>query len=119
MTSSEAGCPFSKGFRVGEPPFSLGKANLEGDRASKSLVLSNYILDPSRFGSEELGIQGGDEGDRVVCARDTQGIDTSHLANQSVLALNKVETLPYVDNFSPLTTINPLGLAVFYGGVES
>ena len=111
-TSSEAGCPFSKGFRVGEPPFSLGKANLEGDRASKSLVLSNYILDPSRFGSEELGIQGGDEGDRVVCARDTQGIDTSHLANQSVLALTKVETLPYVDNFSPLTTINPLGLAV-------
>ena len=71
VTSSEAGCPFSKGFRVGEPPFSLGKANLEGDRASKSLVLSNYILDPSRFGSEELGIQGGDEGDRVVCARDT------------------------------------------------
>ena len=76
-------------------------------------MLSNYVLNPSRIGSEELGIQGGDEGGRVVCASDIQG-----LAIQSMLALTEVEAvcvdvgLGDVDGLSPLTTINPLGLVV-------
>ena len=46
------------------------------------------------------------------------GIDTSHQANQSVLALTKVkiasanEGLGDVDSLSPLLTINSLGLVV-------
>lgn len=106
-TSAEAGFRCSEGSHAGEPLFSLGKAEIEGDRASEGLELSNYILDPLRIGSEELGIQGGDEGGRFVCARDIQGIDTSHLANQSVLALTEGETLCAdvslgdVDSFSP------------------
>ena len=65
-----------------------------------------------------MGVQGGDEGGRVDCVSDIQGIDTSHQANQLVLALTEVETasadegLGDVDSFSLLMTINPLGLVV-------
>ena len=52
------------------------------------------------------------------CVSDIQGIDTSHQANQLVLALTEVETasadegLGDLDSFPPLMTINPLGLVV-------
>lgn len=81
-------------------------------------MLSNYTLSLSRVGTEEFGVQGGDEGGRVDCASDIQGMDTSQQANQSMLALTKVETasanasLGDVDSFSPLMTINPLGLVM-------
>ena len=60
-----------------------------------------------------------DEGGRVDCAGDVQGIDTSHQANQlSVLALTEVDAISANmglgdgDCFSSLMTINPLGLVV-------
>ena len=84
MTSTEAECLFSEGSRIGEPLFSLGKAESKGDKASKDLVLSKFVLNPPRIGSKELGSQGGDEGGRVVCARDI---------HQSMLALTEVETV--------------------------
>ena len=61
----------------------------------------------------------GDEGGRVEGASDVQGIDTSHQTNQlSVLALTEADMvnadmgLGNGDSFSPLMTINPLGLVV-------
>ena len=60
-----------------------------------------------------------DEGGRVDCAGDVQGIDTSHQANQlSVLALTEVDAISANmglgdgDCFSSLMSINPLGLVV-------
>ena len=117
-TSAEVECFIFEGSHTNKPLITLGKVEIEGDRALKGLVLSNYDLSTSRVGTEELGIQGGDEGGRVVCASDILGIDTSHQANQSVLALTEVETacadegLGDVVSFSPLMTINPLGLVV-------
>ena len=68
------GCPaetlveaFSGGSRAVEPPITLGKAEIEVDRA---LVLSNYVLSSSRIGIEELVVSGGDEGGRVEGASD-------------------------------------------------
>ncbi|KAF3974752.1 hypothetical protein CMV_001942 [Castanea mollissima] len=98
-----------------EPPITLGKADIEVDRA---LVLSNYILSSSRIGFEELVVLGGDEGDRVEGASDIQGLDTSLPANQAVLALTEVGTayaeegLGDAVSSSPLMTINPLGLVM-------
>ncbi|KAF3948102.1 hypothetical protein CMV_025854 [Castanea mollissima] len=91
----------------------MGKTKTEGDRAVKGLVLSNYILSPSRAGIEELGVLSGDEGGGVEDARDIQGIDTSHQTNQPVLALAEVDSdYADVDGSSPLMTINALGLVV-------
>ena len=117
-TSVEAECLIFDGSCIDKPPITLGKAKTKGDRALIGLVLSNYVLSPSRVGTKELGVQGGDEGGRVDCVSDIQGIDTSHQANQLVLALTEVETasadegLGDVDSFSLLMTINPLGLVV-------
>ena len=117
-TSVEAECLIFYGSCIDKPPITLGKAKTKGDRALIGLVLSNYVLSPSRVGTKELGVQGGDEGGRVDCVSDIQGIDTSHQANQLVLALTEVETasadegLGDVDSFSLLMTINPLGLVV-------
>ena len=109
--------PVSDGPCVGEPLILLGKAETEGDRATDGLELSEYVLSLSRVGNADLGIQNGDEGDRVNCASDVQGIDTSHQTNQlSVLALIEADMvnadmgLGNGDSFSPLITINPLGL---------
>ena len=54
-TSVEAECLISDGSRADKPPITLGKAEIEGDRALIGLVLSNYILSPLRVGTEELG----------------------------------------------------------------
>ena len=54
-------CLISDGSCADEPTITLGKAETEGDRALIGLVLSNYVLSPSRVGTEELGVQGGDE----------------------------------------------------------
>ena len=69
----------------------------------------------SRVGNADLGIQNGDEGDRVDCASDVQGIDTSHQTNQlSMLALTEADMvnadmgLGNGDTFSPLMTIDVL-----------
>lgn len=78
MTSAETECLFSEGSRTDEPSITLGKVEIEGDRALIGLVLSNYVLNTSRVRNGELGIQGGDEDDRVVCASDILGMDTSH-----------------------------------------
>ena len=109
--------PVSDGPCVGEPLILLGKAETEGDRATDCLELFEYVLSLSRVGNADLGIQNGDEGDRVNCASDVQGIDTSHQTNQlSVLALIEADMvnadmgLGNGDSFSPLITINPLGL---------
>ena len=115
---AEAKCLFSGGSHADEPSISLGKAEIEGDRAFKGLLVSNCALNPSRIRFEELGIQGEDEGGQVDCVSVIQGLDTSLQANQSVLALVEVETpctdedLDDVDSLSPLMTINPLGLVV-------
>ena len=117
-TSAETECLISVGYHTGGPLITLGMAETEGDRALKGLVLSNYVLSPSRVGIEELGVPGGNEGGRVECASDIQGIDTSYQTNQSVLTLTEVETtyidkgLGDMDSSSPLMTINPLGLVV-------
>ena len=101
-----------------EPSFTLGKAETEGDWALKGLELSNYVLSPLRVGIKEWGVLGGDVGDRVEGASVIQGIDTSHKANQLVLALTEVETayavevLGDVESSSPLMSINPLGVVV-------
>ena len=94
------------------------KAETEGDRALKGLELSNYVLSPPRVGIEEWDVPSGDEDDQVEGASDIQGIDTSHQANQLVLALTEVETayavevLGDVESSSPLMSINPLGVVV-------
>ena len=111
--------PVSDGPCIDEPPILLGKAETEGDRATNGLELFEYVLSLSRVGNADLGIQNGDEGDWVDCASDVQGIDTSHQTNQlSVLALTEADMvnaemgLGNGDSFSPLMTINPLGLVV-------
>ena len=48
-------CLISDGSRADKPSITLGKAEIEGDRALIGLVLSNYILSPLRVGTEELG----------------------------------------------------------------
>ena len=49
-TLAKAEYLFSEGSSAGEPLISLGKAEIEGDRASKGLVFSNYVLNTSRIG---------------------------------------------------------------------
>ena len=106
-TSAEA---ISDGICVDEPMITMGKANTEGERALKGLVLSNYVMSSPRVGLEDLGVSGGDEGGRVKGASDIQGFDASQQANQSELAL--IEGLGDVVSSSPLMTINPLELVV-------
>ena len=55
-TSVEAECLIFDGSCVDEPSITLGKVETEGDRALKGLVLSNYVLSPSRARNEELGV---------------------------------------------------------------
>ena len=116
--SGEAECLIFDGSHANEPPITLGKAETKDDKASIGLVLSNYVLSISKARTEDLGIQDGDEGGRVDCASDIQGIDTSHQANQLlVLALTEVDVVSANmglggDSLSPLMTINPLGLVV-------
>ena len=55
-TSVEVECLISDGSCVDEPSITLGKAETEGDRALKGLMLSNYVLSPSRARNEELGV---------------------------------------------------------------
>ena len=74
-TSMEAVSLIFGGLCVDEPSFTLGNAEIEGDRALIGLELSNYVLCPPRVGIEEWGVPGS-EG-----ASDIQGIDTSHQAN--------------------------------------
>ena len=69
-TSAEAECPFSIGYSTNGPQITLGKAETEGDKALKGLVLSNYVLSPPRVRIEELGVPGGVEGGRVKGACD-------------------------------------------------
>ena len=94
----------------------MGTAETEVDKALNGLVLSNYAPSPPTVGIEVRGVPGGDAGGQVEGASDIQGTDTSHQANQSVLALTEVETayvvevLGDVDNSSPLMSINPLEL---------
>lgn len=49
-------------------------------------------MSPPRVGFEVWSAPGGDEDDRVVGASDIMGIDTSHEANQPMLASTEVET---------------------------
>ena len=113
-TSVVAECLISVGLGFDEPLFSLGKADTEIDRAFNDLVLSNYALSPPRVGIEVKVVSDGDVGGRVEGAIDIQGTDSSHQANQSVLALTEVEkayvveVLGDVDSSSPLMSINPL-----------
>jgi len=86
--------PVFDGSYADEPPILLGKGETEGDRATNGLVLSDYVLSLSRVGTADLGIQDGDEGGWVDCAIS---------ANMG---------LGDGDCFSPLMTINPLGLVV-------
>ena len=117
-TSAEAEGLIFGALCTNEPSFTLGKAETEGDWALKGLELSNYVLSPLRVGIKEWGVLGGDVGDRVEGASVIQGIDTSHKANQLVLALTEVETayavevLGDVESSSPLMSINPLGVVV-------
>ena len=117
-TLAEAESLISGGLYANKPPSTLGKAEIEGDKALIGLELSNYILSPPRVGIEEWGVSGGDEGDRVKDASDIQGIDTSIQVNQSVLALIEVETAYAVEalsdgeSSSPLMSINPLRVVV-------
>ena len=67
----------SDGSCVDEPPITMGKADTEGERALKGLVLSNYVLSSPRVGIEDLGVSSGDEGGRGEGANDIQGLDTS------------------------------------------
>nr|POE65407.1 hypothetical protein CFP56_55270 [Quercus suber] len=55
-TSVEAKCLIFNRSRVNEPLITLGKAETEDDRALIGLVLSNYVLSPSRVGIEKLGV---------------------------------------------------------------
>ena len=96
-TSTEAESLISVGHHTDEPPFTLGKAETEGDRELKGLVLSIYVLSPPRVRIEEWGVPGGDEGGRVKGASDIQGIAISHQANQLVLTLTEVETTSAVE----------------------
>nr|POF00510.1 glycine cleavage system h protein 2, mitochondrial [Quercus suber] len=91
-TSAKAESLISGGLCADEPSSTLGKAEIEGDRALIGLELSNCFLSPPRVGIEEWGVSDGDEGDRVEGTSDIQGIDTFYQANQSVLALTEVET---------------------------
>ena len=91
-------------------------------------MLSNSVLSLSDAEIVGLGVQDGGKGGRADCANDVQGIDTSHQVRQlSVLAdhgysasgvLTEVEALSAdldlgdVHSFSPLMTINPMGLVV-------
>nr|POF12028.1 hypothetical protein CFP56_47285 [Quercus suber] len=56
VTSVEAKCLIFNGSRVNEPSITLGKAETKDDKALIGLVLSNYVLSPSRFGTEKLGV---------------------------------------------------------------
>ena len=117
-TLAEAESLISGGLCIDEPPFTLGKAEIEAGKALIGLELSNYVLSPLRVGIEEWGVSGGDEGDRVEGVSDIQGIDTFHQANRSVLALTEVKTayavevLGDLESSSPLMSINPLGVVV-------
>ena len=110
MPCGDFGEAISDGICVDEPMITMGKADTEGERALKGLVLSNYVMSSLRVGLEDLGVSGGDEGGRVKGASDIQGFDTSQQANQSELAL--IEDLGDVVSSSPLMTINPLELVV-------
>ena len=75
-----------------------------------------------------LGVQDGDKGGRAECANDVQGIDTTHQVRQLLVladhgysapgVLTEVEArnadldLGDMDSFSPLMTINPIGLVM-------
>ena len=117
-TSAKAESLISCGLYADKPPSTLGKAEIEGDRALIGLELSNYVLSPPRVGIKEWGVLSRDEGDRVKVASDIQGIDTSIQANQLVSALTEVETAYAVEvlgdgeSSSPLMSINPLRVVV-------
>ena len=117
-TSAEVECFIFEGSRTNKPLITLGKAEIEGDRALIGLELSNYVLSPPRVGIKEWGVLSRDEGDRVKVASDIQGIDTSIQANQLVSALTEVETAYAVEvlgdgeSSSPLMSINPLRVVV-------
>ena len=85
-SSMEVACPFSDGFRAGEPSMTLGKAKTESYRASMGLFLSNFFLSLLRAGIADLGVQDGDEGGWVDFASVSQGIDTLHQGNQLVVS---------------------------------
>nr|POF17159.1 hypothetical protein CFP56_39685 [Quercus suber] len=55
-TSVEAKCLIFNRSHVNEPSITLGKAKTEDDKALIGLVLSNYVLSPSRVGTEKLGV---------------------------------------------------------------
>ena len=107
-TSAVAECLISIGHHADEPPFTLGKAKKEVDRAFNGLVLSNYALSPPRVGIEIRGVPGGDEGGWVEGASDIQGT----VALTEVETAYAVEVLGDVDSSSPLMSINPLELVV-------
>ena len=55
-TLVEVEVPVSDGSHTDEPLILLGKAEIEGDRATNGLVLSDYVLSLSGVGTANLGI---------------------------------------------------------------
>ena len=53
--SMEVECPLSDWFRADEPLIALGNVEIESDRASIGLFLSNFLLSLSRAGIVDLG----------------------------------------------------------------
>ena len=91
-------------------------------------MLSNFVLSLSRVETVGLGAQDGDKGGQADCVNDGQGIDNTHQVRQLLVlaghgyfapgVLTEVEALSAdldlgdVDSFSPLMTINSMGLVV-------
>ena len=53
--SMEVECPLSDGFRADESLMALGNVEIESDKASIGLFLSNFLLSLSRAGIVDLG----------------------------------------------------------------